>query len=136
MKIKDKNNLTQWKKRVLCFRFIYSILINNLDNNEISQKYHDEIKLLNDAYIKKILTVFLLEKENIILSIKNKLNENWSIERINVVDLSIIIQSICEFIAHKIDKKIIIDQAIISSKKYSDLKSYKFVNSILDKILK
>jgi transcription termination factor NusB len=33
------------------------------------------------------------------------------------------------------DKKIIIDQAVINAKNYSDPNSYKFVNAILDKII-
>jgi transcription termination factor NusB len=38
--------------------------------------------------------------------------------------------------ALKIDKKIIIDQAIITTKKYSEPNDYKFINAILDNIIK
>jgi transcription termination factor NusB len=34
-----------------------------------------------------------------------------------------------------IDKKIIIDQAIVTTKKYSELNDYRFINAILDKII-
>jgi transcription termination factor NusB len=33
------------------------------------------------------------------------------------------------------DKKIIIDQAIVNAKNYSSENMYKFINSILDKVL-
>ena len=67
--------------------------------------------------------------------ISNLLESNWTIERVNLIDLSIVCCTISEKNVHQIDKKILIDQAVITAKKYGDENSYKFVNSILDKIL-
>lgn len=132
----NETKLTQWKKRVLCVRFIYSILLINPNKDDAIEKFQDEILPLNDNDINRVLTVFFNRRDSIIKLIESKLSETWSLDRLNYVDLSIIIQAVCEQIALNTEKKIIIDQAIITSKKYSEKNSYKFINSILDKILK
>ncbi|MBO7085445.1 hypothetical protein J6W20_06150 [bacterium] len=43
--------------------------------------------------------------------------------------------ALAEFNVLHTDKKVIIDQAIITCKKYDNLQAYKFVNAILDKLL-
>lgn len=135
MKIND-DKLSQWKKRVLCTRFIYSVFVSNCTKEEGIEKFQEEIKPLYDNDINKVITAFFLNKDKILKLINDNLTNNWTLDRINLVDLSIIVEAKCEQIAHEIDKKIIIDQAIITCKKYSEKNSYKFVNSILDKILK
>lgn len=59
---------------------------------------------------------------------------NWKIERLNKVDLIILRIAIFEltFKEDKLDKRIIIDEAIILAKGYGSDKSYKFVNGLLD----
>lgn len=132
----NNDKLTQWQKRVLCFRFIYSIFVSNLKKEDAILKFQDEIKPLYDNDINKIITAFFINKDAILKIIDSKLTDKWTLDRINLVDLSIIVESYCEQIALNTDKKIIIDQAIITAKKYSEKNSYKFINSILDKILK
>ncbi len=136
MKTNNDTKLTQWKKRLICIRFIYSVLVLDLKKDEGILKFQREIKPLKNNDIDKIITVFFMRGSSIIKLIESKLNKDWTIDRINLVDLSIMIEAICESIALPIDKKIIIDQAIVTSKKYSESNSYKFINSILDKIIK
>ena len=53
------------------------------------------------------------------------------------IDRSILILSAAELLyGNNIPPKVILDEAIKLSKKYSTEKSYKFINIILDKILK
>lgn len=132
----NNQKLNQWKKRVVCFRFIYSVLVSNDSKENAIKKFQEEILPLNNNDITRIIATFFLRRDEIKKLIQSKLNENWSFERINLVDLAIIYESICEQLALNIDKKVIIDQAVITCKKYSETNSYKFVNSILDKILK
>ncbi|MDE5767494.1 MAG: transcription antitermination protein NusB [Malacoplasma sp.] len=138
-KIVEKNenqqSLTQWKKRVACFRFIYSVLVMNLKNKDCILKFNEELAWLGDKQMAKVIAYFIKNKNAIKLKIKPFLKENWDIDRINKVDLAILMESFCEYQVLPIDKKIIIDQAIVTSKRYSEDKSYKFINFILDKIL-
>lgn len=67
---------------------------------------------------------------------QDNLKDTWKINRLDYVDRAIIFSAICEYNVHKIDKKILIDQAIITSKKYGTDSSYKFINFILDKVMK
>lgn len=136
MKINNSQKLNQWKKRVLCVRFIYSLLVTSDSKENSIKKFQEEIVPLNNKDVTKIIATFFLKKDEIKKLIQSKLHEGWSIERINLVDLAIIYEAICEHIALKTDKKILIDQAVITSKKYCEPNSYKFINSILDKILK
>lgn len=95
----------------------------DLDENEINE---DVIKIIN--YFKK-------NREEITNMIKPFLKENWTWNRLLAIDRAIICNAICESKILKTDKKVIIDQAIITSKNFSDENSYKFINSILDKVL-
>ncbi len=121
--------LKQWEKRVIAFEIVYSLLMKEqllFNEDEYQNVDKDVIKLIN----------YVINNFN---DIKNKiifhLNENWSWERLLVIDKSILITAYAEFNVFKIDKKIVIDQAIITAKKYSDEKSYKFINFILDKLI-
>lgn len=133
--MKINYNLAQWEKRVISFKFIYSCLILELNHKEMLEKYNSEIKHLNNDYVDNIIFFFINNKEKLFKQITNLLQANWTIERLNLVDLSIVCCAVSESNACQIDKKILIDQAIITAKKYGDQNSYKFVNSILDKIL-
>jgi transcription termination factor NusB len=53
-----------------------------------------------------------------------------------VVDQAILLVAIAEHRALNIDYKIIIDQALVNAKYYSESNSSKYINAILDKILK
>ena len=131
----NEQPILQWKKRIACFRFIYSSLIMNLGDKDCVLKFNEELAELKNKDIAKVIAFFIKNKQNIKARIKPLLKEDWSIERLNKVDLAIIMESFCEFHTLDIDKKIIIDQAIITSKKYSENNSYKFINFILDKLL-
>ncbi|BAC43951.1 transcription antitermination protein NusB [Malacoplasma penetrans] len=134
-KIENKQTITQWKKRVACFRFIYSTLIMNLGDKDCILKFNEELAELKDKDIAKVIAFYIKNKQNIKSRIKPLLKEEWEIDRLNKVDLSIIMEAFCEFHTLDIDRKIIIDQAIVTSKRYSENNSYKFINFILDKLL-
>jgi N utilization substance protein B len=61
--------------------------------------------------------------------------EGWSWNRISSVDQAILIEAYCEVKATAIEKNIVIDQAIVTTKHYSEEKSVPYINAILDKIL-
>lgn len=128
------NNLTQWEKRVLLFKNIYSQLLKEEPIN-LAKKNFVENFLKIDAQFISVYEYFLDHKDEIIKTISKNIPNSWSFDRLNIVDQAILFEAYSEYKVLKIDKAIIIDQAIISSKKYSDLKSHEFINAILDKIL-
>lgn len=69
--------------------------------------------------------------------IKAHLSPTWSMERINKVTLAVLRTSIYELVYQKsVEPKIVIDEAINISKNYGSDDSYKFINAVLDKIVK
>lgn len=61
---------------------------------------------------------------------------NFKLDRISKTDLAILIVAIYELSKKDVSEKIIINEAVNLSKKYSQEKSYKFVNGILGKIFR
>ena len=122
--------LKQWEKRIIIFQYIYPCLMKHDFNfNNIP----DEIK--NDQDIYNVVKYALNNFSEIKKIIVSNLNENWNWDRVSEIDLSIIISAYSEYQFIKIFRKIIIDQAVVTSKNYSDEKSYKFINFILDRML-
>lgn len=130
------NNLTQWEKRVAVFKFVYSVLISDLSKDESVKKFELELKdTINDDYINAITLYFIENKSFLEQTLEKHLLKNWTIDRVDFIDKSIIYASISEYKACNVNKGIVIDQAIITAKKYGIENSYKFVNYILDKVL-
>lgn len=131
----SKNN-TLWKKRVNLFRLIYAFLqtnnseqeiINNIDEDEISGETFVEQRNI----LKNIIDNFDKYKE----IINNNLR-NWSFDRISDVDKALFLCALGEYNVLHTNKRIIIDQTLITAKRYSNPSAYKYINAILDKILK
>ncbi|MDR1850682.1 MAG: transcription antitermination protein NusB [Mycoplasmataceae bacterium] len=116
----------QWKRHVDIFRWVYALLSNDEKTFDISKFDEEQIKVID--YIKE-------HKEEIFDLIKPLLSKTWTWERTKTIDKAIIIGAYGEQKVTGVEKKIIIDQAIINAKNYSDVNSYKFVNAILDKII-
>ncbi len=96
----------------------------------------EDIKLLNlsnDSYKKAIEVI---NNYPLIDEIITKHLEGYTITRLPKLDLAIIRYAVYELVIDKLDKKIVINEAIDITKKYSDIndKQYKFNNALLDKI--
>lgn len=77
-------------------------------------------------------------KEAIDALITKYASKNWTIERMNKIDVNILRVAIYElkFAKKKIEASIIINEAIELAKEYGTEKSYKFVNGLLDAFVK
>lgn len=61
--------------------------------------------------------------------------DNWSVERIAAIDRNILRQAVYELLTEPdLDVRVIINEAIILSKRYGDKKSASFVNGVLDRL--
>lgn len=120
--------MKQWEKRIISLNNIYRFLTTELTNIANRENL--------DGWIIEILDYAFINKNMIIEKVEPFLNNDWTWDRILPINQAIIILAYSEKEINKTDKAIIIDQSIKTAKNYSDASSYKFINLILDKILK
>lgn len=91
-----------------------------------------------DVYLKEVL-LKALKNESKIIAYVQKFLRNWEFHRLNSTIQSILILAVCEYylIDEKIDRAIIINNAVKLAKRYGDggEKDYKFVNAVLENCL-
>ena len=87
----------------------------------------------NKKFIENIVNEVILKKEELDKK-ANKYLINWEINRLNMVDQAIFEIAIYELIYTDTPKKVVIDEAINLSKKYSEESVVKMLNGVLDKI--
>jgi N utilization substance protein B len=129
----EKVTKTQWEKRVNVFQYIYSlIVINDFDRNISKAAYESE-----DFDVDQLKTIeyFINNRQEIITKISDNLNPNWTYDRISGVDKALLITAYAEYKALGTHKNILIDQTLITAKRYTELQSTGYINAILDKIL-
>jgi len=99
-----------------------------IDNSE---ELSEELK----PFAREIFETTILHKNELDSYIKAK-SENWTFDRIAIIDRLIIRMAICEFLYFEdIPPKVSISEAIEIAKKYSTDDSGAFVNGILDAVL-
>ena len=124
----------QWEKRVEVFHYVYSTLMSDVKDKDIIKNAFEQFTFSADQM--KIIEYYANNKQEIINLISTRLQNNWTWERIFAVTQAILITSYSESQALTIDKKIVIDQALITADKYCEPNEKKFINAILDKIIK
>lgn len=92
-----------------------------------------DIEGRNKEFIENIVNEVILKKEELDKE-ANKYLINWEINRLNMVDQAIFEIAIYELIYTDTPKKVVIDEAINLSKKYSEESVVKMLNGVLDKI--
>ncbi len=117
----------------------YYKLYNELNSHlvDIAQTEHDfEKNPTSDKSIEfasQILKALIFNVDNVDEIINNQ-SDNWSIERLAVIDREILRVAVTEMKYLDTPHPIIINEAIEIAKKYSTENSGKFVNGILDAI--
>lgn len=122
------------------FKLIYSLEIQKTDNKkEQIELFFESNEIENEETIKYVVDVIDgIEKNeiDILKEIEKNLKEEWKINRISKIDLSILKLAIYEIKYKDIPYKVAINEAVELSKKYGEDKSRKFVNGILASIVK
>lgn len=120
--------------REIIMKVIYQINIlksTNLDY-DIKLLIKEQIEVEND-FVNDTVNGIVKNQENI-NKLANKYLENWTIDRLNKVDQSILSIGIYELMYTKTPSVVSINEAIELSKKYSDLDVTKMINGVLDSI--
>lgn len=120
--------------RETAMKILYQISI--LEKAEASydlDEIFSRVEGRNKEFIENIVNEVILKKEEL----DKKANVyliNWEINRLNKVDQAIFEIAVYELLYTDTPKKVVIDEAINLSKKYSEDAVVKMLNGVLDKI--
>lgn len=125
--------------RELAFKLVYEIEIQKenkeeqfeifLENNEITDKNVIE-------YLRDIKDGINTNSEEINRLITTNLKDNWSLNRISKINLSLIKLAIYEMVYKKLPYKVAINEVVELAKKYADESAPVFINGILASVVK
>ena len=120
--------------REMAMRILYqvSVIEKAKASYDLDEIFMD-IEGRNKEFIENIVNEVILKKEELDKK-ANKYLINWEINRLNMVDQAIFEIAIYELIYTDTPKKVVIDEAINLSKKYSEESVVKMLNGVLDKI--
>lgn len=126
--------------REYAFKLIYSLEIQKVDNIQEQVDLYFESNNIKDEEAKKYITDAILgiekNKAEILSDIEKNLKEEWKLNRISKMDLSVLKLAIYEIKFSEVPYKVSINEAVELAKKYGEDKSKKFVNGILASIVK
>lgn len=98
----------------------------------ILEDYEFEINQEEGRFVLLNCEFIEINKEALIEKI-NGLLQDWSFERLPYVEQAILLLAVCE-LERKLDAKaVIIDEAVLLAKEYSDDDAYKYINAVLDR---
>ena len=126
--------------RELAFKLVYEIEIQKneieddeleifVENNEIDDKSTIE-------YLKDIKHGLADKYKEINELIEKNLKENWSLDRVSKINLSLLKVAIYEMVYKKLPYKVAINEVVELDKKYSDDLAPNFINGVLASIVK
>ena len=125
--------------RELAFKLIYEMEVQKdtqddcldifVENNEIE----DENVI---AYLKDIKEGISNNQEEINKLIVDNLRDNWSLNRISKINISLIKIAIYEMLYKKLPYKVAINEVVELAKKYADESAPIFINGILASVVK
>ena len=126
--------------RELAFKLIYSLEIQKIENlDEQIELYIDSNQVTDTKaidYIKDCVKGIEKNKEDINQTIQNSLTEEWKIERISKINLSLLKLAIYEIKYKNIPYKVEINEVVELAKIYGEDTSSKFINGALAKVVK
>ena len=127
--------MTRREARIATMQILYSADFNGISVTKAREEVASHV-LTDD--VKSFLDMVESNLEKIDNLISKSL-ENYSINRLNIVDRAIIRLATAEFIDGKTDKKIVINEALEITKQFSDQGDHKatgFNNRLLENIYK
>ena len=126
--------------RELAFKLLYSLEIQKNENLEEQIELYVQNNCIEDSivieYIKDCIIGIEENKEDIVKTIEGLLTENWKIERISKINLSLLKLAIYEIKYKNIPFKVEINEVVELAKTYGEDKSSMFINGALAKLVK
>ena len=125
--------------RELAFKLVYGIEVQKETTEEQLDLFLEDNEITDEKvikYLKDIKDGLEEHKDEIDSLIANNLKENWSLNRISKINLSLIKIAIFEMVYQKLPYKVAINEAIELAKKYADDSAPVFINGILASVVK
>ena len=122
------------KTRELVIQALYQKTISGDSNTKVLKELKQTQKSLNTEKVAKIVKD-IKSLEQRFVEIISKFS-NIPTSRIGEVELSILYLALYEISESKLDKPIIINEAIKLAKKFGQNSSHKFINAVLDRAIK
>ncbi|WP_028043741.1 transcription antitermination factor NusB [Candidatus Stoquefichus massiliensis] len=102
--------------------------------------YLNEDKILRENkksmdFCQWLVLTTLKNKDSYQNLIEKHLKKNWSFERLSVMERAILLIATCELLESDLDKKVVINEAVMNAKVFCDDDSYKFINGILSQVI-
>ena len=138
MAMKDKQQRKLAREAVL-----QALYAKHVSNEEPKKVLHDifiryEFDKMTKKFVEELFNSTIKFSKELDSHIESNL-ENWTVDRLNVIDRLIMQMSLCEMIhlkSYDISHKVTISSAIENAKKFSSEDSTSFVNGVLDSIYK
>ncbi len=126
--------------RELAFQMIYGLEMQKEEENPEQVDIFVESNEITDEkaiqYLKNIQKGLVENGETIHTLIENNLKENWSLNRVSKINLSLIKIAIYEMLYQNLPYKVAINEVVELAKKYSDESAPVFINGILASVVK
>ena len=122
---------------------LQALYAKHLSNEEAKKVLHDiliryEFDKMTKKFVEELFNLTIKFSDDLDKHIESNL-DNWTVDRLNVIDRLIMQMSLCEMIhlkSYDISHKVTISSAIENAKKFSSEDSTSFVNGVLDSIYK
>ena len=122
---------------------LQALYAKHVSNEEAKKVLHDILKRyefdkMTKKFVEELFNSTIEFSYDLDKQIEGNL-DNWTVDRLNVIDRLIMQMSLCEMIhlkSYDISHKVTISSAIENAKKFSSEDSTSFVNGVLDSIYK
>ena len=114
--------MTSLYQHLLLGKDIRECVYENCDSNDI------------DPFLYTITMDTVRYKDAYNDKISEKLNREWTFDRLGFVEQAILLMACCEIDLEVVPKAIVIDEAVSLAKKYCDEDAYKLINGVLDQL--
>ncbi|MHA8111057.1 transcription antitermination factor NusB [Lactobacillaceae bacterium Melli_B4] len=130
-------SLTRHQIRELAFQTLFAINVNkDTDKESFFQAITKDDEQAYPEYLRQLVDGVLEHQSELDAQISEYLGQGWSIGRIAKVDLTILRIAFYEHdYVSDIPSKVIVNEAIELTKKYSDDRSRRFVSGVLANIV-
>lgn len=128
------------KMRELAFKLIYGLEMQKENDNFEQVDIFIETNEITDektiAYLKDVQSGLVENSDEINSLIENNLKENWNLNRVSKVNLSLLKIAIYEMLYKDVPYKVAINEVVELAKRYSDDSAPMFINGVLASIVK
>lgn len=125
-------NRSELRNKIMTILYQISLYEKNKISFSVDEVIKEQMEIENN-FVTEIVKGVIANKKNIDQLINDNL-VNWQLERLGLTDQAILRMSVYEMLYQDTPNIVCINEAIELSKKYSDEKTSKMINGVLDKI--